>query len=115
MTFLKYSIVVVLFTFSVQSVFAMGQKPVASTSDGQEFSKMCTTAAQKKYKAKFPKNKITKVTYSIDKKNKNITYVTVYADDGEACDYSNPAVVACFDFGDSASGKCLSGKLVEFN
>lgn len=94
----------------------MGQQPKPAPVDAQGFAKTCMSAAQKKFKATHPKDKITSIRYSIDKKNPSITYVSISADDGNDCDnYTSPAIVACFDSGSGASAKCVSGKLVEFN
>lgn len=103
-----------LILFFSPIVFSMGQQPKPIPVDAQNFAKICAKAAQNKFKEMHPKDKITSVRYSIDQKNPAITYVTISANDGNGCSHSSPAVVACFDFGSSASAKCLSGKLIEF-
>lgn len=102
------------FMFSSLSVFAMGkQLPLQTPEAVTDFAKACSKTTQKAFKKKYPKYNIESVTYSVDAKDKKITTVTVSGSDPKACDYNSPAVVACYDFGNSIKGKCVSGKLVD--
>lgn len=100
--------------FGALSAFAMGkQPPPQSPSAVTEFVKACSKATQKAFKKKYPKYVIESVTYTTDAKDKKITTVKVQGSDPKACDYNSPAIVACYDFGNSITGKCVSGKLVD--
>ena len=113
MNHMLLSTIAILFT---ASGYAMGQKPVVTTQDNTSaYVKSCNAAAQKEFKKRHPKNRITSVTYSLNKKDPKITYVVIKADSvSSICNNPPPAVVACFDFGESATATCNSGKMVSF-
>ena len=107
-------IILICFVIGPVAVFAMGQQPSPqSDRELSDFVKSCSKATQKAFKKKYPKYVVEKVTYSVDPKDQKITKVTVHGADPKACTDLPPAVVGCYDFGNSIVGKCVSGKLVE--
>lgn len=100
--------------FSSMNASAMGQQPPPKTPEVvSDFVKSCSKATQKEFKKKYPKYNIEKVTYSVDSKDSKITTVKVSGSDPNACTNLPPEVVGCYDFGNSITGKCVSGKLIE--